>query len=353
MKPIFKITAISPNDPPVIGDSNFPEHYTGANANMAWSEIEPGIRQATEKFILPYLGQEMYDALADYFETLPGSPDPNLARALALLQDCAAYYTAYHVLPERNSFLASMGVVQNNPTGGSAPVPQWAYKEKRWNALANADSFLDLLLAHLEKMVADGEAAFDPWKNSSAYKVTGSVFFRQTKDLDAYLNMQGSRRTFLSLIKYLRDVEDEVITPILCSGLIAELKTQLADGALSTANATLMKYVWKAVANLGLVAAVPHHRITIDGDGFRVVSQTDQFDDRRNQTNSIHENAIMNLMQAARDRGTKAIVDLQTFLADNAETYPLWKNSSCNIGKMALAHSLIVPRDGIGGVGVF
>jgi hypothetical protein len=295
----------------------------------------------------------MYDALADYFETPPGSPVLNLARALALLQDCAAYYTAYHVLPERNGFLASMGVVQNNPTGGSAPVPQWAYKEKRWNALANADSFLDLLLAHLEKMVVDGEAAFDPWENSSAYKVTGSIFFRQTRDLDAYLNMQGSRRTFLSLIKYLRDVEDEVITPILCTDLIAELKTQLADGALSTANAALMKYVWKAVANLGLVSAIPHHRITIDGDGFRVVSQTDQFDDRRNQTNSIHENAIMNLMQAARDRGNKAIADLQAFLADNTGAYPLWKNSPCNNGGKASSHGLIASKNQVGGVGLF
>src|SRR5690606_29615724 len=98
---LFKITAGSPATPPQIGDTNFIEHYTGANRSMAWGEISPGIRQATEKFVLPYIGTELYDNLAAKYQADTALTDEQ-AKLLELLQDCIAYYTAYHVLPERN-----------------------------------------------------------------------------------------------------------------------------------------------------------------------------------------------------------------------------------------------------------
>ena len=352
MKLPFKVTAGSPSDPAQVGDTNFLAHYTGANRSMAFDELLPGIGQAVERFVLQYIGPEIYEALCDYFDT-PTSETDDKDTALRLLQNTVAYYTAYHVLPERNGFISSMGMVQNTPTGGSTPMPQWAYKELRWDLLQNADKFLDRLLAHLEKMVADGVTWFDTWKTSDTYKVTGSAYFRQNGDMERYLNTQGSRRAFLSLIKYFREIEEELIAPILCTDLSEELAEQLAANDLSTQNKALLPYIRKAVANLGLLAAIPHHRIVIDGDGFRVVSQTDQYDDRRNQTNSIHENAIVALSQEAERKGNKALADLQSFLKANETTYTLWADSPCNAKPRSRAHGLVVSPDYRGGVGLF
>lgn len=346
---IFKITAGSPSTPPQLGDTNFLEHYTGANRSMAWAEVSPGVRQATEKFVLPYVGTELYDDLAAKFQADDTLTDEQ-AKSLQLLQDCIAYYTAYHILPERNAFLSSMGVTQNTPTEGSAqPTSQWGWKAKRWNALENGDLFLDKLLAYLEQQVAAGVAYFDLWKDSAAYKVRTSDFFRGTAELDEYLNIQNSRRSFINLVKYLREVEEDVIRPLLCD----DQYEALIQGTLDTNQTALRAKVRKAVAYLGLNAAIPHHRIVIDGDGFRVVSQTDQFDERRNQTNNIHEAAIIALATSAEQRGRRYLVELENFLRENADTYPLWRDSTCNTTPTKRGHSVVISPDRVGGVGLF
>jgi len=354
MKLPFKTTAPSPPTEPSLADTNFLAHYTGANASMSFSEIEPGIRQAIGKFILPFLGREFYNELVEIFETNSTSTEP-IATAIELLQDCAAYYTAYHILPERNAFLASMGTVQNTPNGGSQPASQWSWKAKRWSAIENGDKFLDLLLKHLEDSIKNGSPEFDTWKNSDFYKRRGSTFFRNTQDLDELLNIQGSRRSFISLVKFCRFVEAETISNILCTDLLEELNTQLESDSLSDANKKLVPIIREAVANLGLVEALPHHRIAIDGDGFRVVSSTDQFDDRRNQTNNVHENAIIALGNAALKKGQNAISKLVTFLRNNKADYPLWADSPCFTSGESerVAHRIVPPSNGIGAVGIF
>jgi len=346
---LFKITSGSPSTPAQVGDTNFLDHYTGANRSMAWAELLPGIRQATEKFILPYIGTELYDDLAAMYQADYTLTDEQ-AKTLELLQDSIAYYTAYHVLPERNAFLSSMGVTQNTPTEGSAgPVNQWGWKAKRWNALENGDTFLEKVLNYLEKQVKAEVAYFDLWKDSTAYTVRTSAFFRRTDDLDEYLNIQGSRRSFISLVKYLKEVEEDIIRPLLCDDQFEALQALTLDDA----PAALLPKVRKAVAFLGLSAAIPHHRIVIDGDGFRVVSQTDQFDDRRNQTNNVHESAIIALAQRAEKNGRRYLLELENFLRENAATYPLWADSPCNTTPTKRGHTIVVAADGIGGVGLF
>lgn len=349
MQILFKVTAGSPSDPIQVEDTNFQEHYSGINGSMAWAEVAPGIRQATEKFVLPFVGLELYNDLATKYNAGDSLTDQQ-ARTLELLQDCIAFYTAYHLLPERNAFFTSMGFNQNTATEGSGqPAPQWSWKAARWSALENGDAFLDRLLNYLEEQVTAAVAYFDLWKNSTAYKVKTSAFFRHTDELDEFLNIQGSRRSFVSLIKYMREVEEDLILPLLCDDQFAAL--QAAD--LDADGKKLLARVRKAVAFLGLKAGLPHHRIAIDGDGFRVVSQTDQFDDRRNQTNSIHEGAIQALALRAEQNGRRYLAELETFLIQNADTYPLWKDSPCNTAPTKRGHSIIVSPDRKGAIGVF
>lgn len=348
---LFKITAGSPATPPQVGDTNFLQHYSGANRSMAWAELTPGIRQATEKFVLPYIGSDLYDDLAAKYQAGTTLTDEQ-ARVLELLQDCIAYYTAYHVLPERNAFLSSMGVTQNTPTEGSAaPVNQWGWKAKRWNALENGDAFLDKVLSYLDAQVVAEVAYFDLWADSVEYSKKVSAFFRSTASLDEFLNIQGSRRSFISLIKYLREVEEDVIRPLLCDDQFQAL--QALDVESDADALALLKKVRKAVAFLGLQTAIPHHRIVIDGDGFRVVSQTDQFDDRRNQSNNIHEAAIIALATSAEQRGRRYLIELENFLRENADTYPLWRDSTCNTAPTKRGHSIVISPDRVGGVGLF
>lgn len=346
---VFKVTAGSPATPPQVGDTNFQSHYSGVNTSMAWAELTPAIRQATEKFVLPFVGTELYNDLAAKYQA-GTSLTTAQAQTLEYLQDCIAFYTIYHILPEKNSVVASMGVIQNTPTEGSGqPVNQWGWKAKRWNALENGDTFLDRLLNHLETQVKAPVAYFDLWKNSTAYTKKVSDFFRRTDELDEFLNIQGSRRSFLGLVNFLRQVEQDVIYPLLCTEQYDALKAT----TLTTAQQSLLQKVRLVVANLGLAEAIPHHRLAIDGDGFRVVSQTDQFDDRRNQTNNIHESAILALLERSERKGRAALDALKIFLEANEADYPLWANSACREKPTPKGHTIVASEDGVGGIGIF
>lgn len=348
MKLLFKVTSNSPSSPAQVGDTNFKAHYSGVNHSMAWDELEPAVRQATQKFVLPYVGTELYNDLATKFETGASLSDQQ-AQTLEYLQDAIAFYSIYQILPEKQSVVASMGVVQNVPTSGSQPTNQWSWKAKRWSALENGDVFLDKLLTYMEQQVAAAVAYFDLWKTSAAYKVRVSSFFRHTAELDAFLNIQESRRSFISLVKYMRDVEEDIIRPLLCDDQFEALKAANPDAETTD----LLERVRKAVAWLGLYEAIPNHRLVIDGDGFRVVSQTDQFDDRRNLTNNTHESAINDLSQRAERKGRQYLDELRAFLKANESTYTLWADSPCNAKSTAKAHGIVASPDKVGGIGIF
>ncbi len=348
MQLVFKVLTTPAPAKPNIGDTNFRSHYAGVNTSMAWSELEPAVRQATQKYVLEYVGTELYYDLAEKFQA-DTVLTPAQAQVLQSLQDAVAFYAIYHILPEKNAVVASMGVVQNTPDGGSQPTNLWGWKQKRWAALENADTFLDLMLSTLETQVALNVAYFNLWKNSTAYKVKKSVFFRQTAEVDDYLNIKRSRRSFVSLVPFFRQMEDEVIAPLLCDALY----TAMQANPLSTENAKLVPYIRKAVAYLGAAEALPHHRVVVDGDGFRVVSQTDQFDDRRNQTNSVHESAIQALLLRCEKRGREAVARLAKFLEENLDDYPAYRDSACREQPTSRAHSIRQSESGIGAVGVF
>ena len=343
---LFKITNATPSTPAIVGDSDFMAHYSGIHKNMAWAEITPGIRQATEKYVLPFIGSDLYDDLAAKY-IAGGSLTTEQERIIEILQDCIAYYTAYHIMPERTAFFSSMGVSQQTPTEGSgSPVNQWGWKQMRWSALQNADTFLDSALAYLEKQVAASVAYFDLWKDNDAYTKAKSSFFRSTAQLDAYLNIQESRRSYISLIKYMKEVEEDEILPILCQTQFDALL-----GVSPTAEQIALRAkVEKAVAWLGLRAAIPNHRIVIDGDGFRVVSQSDQFDDRKSQDNSV---AIMSLLARAEKNGARYLSDMRAFLQNNADDYPDWLTSDCNTDPTSTGHSIRTSYNQEGGIGIF
>lgn len=336
-----------------VGGTNFAQHYSGVNKSMAWDELEPSIRQCTEKFVIPFIGEELYADLAEKFQ------DDALAtsaqrQAVQHLQDCIAFYAIYHILPEKTGVLASMGVVQNNASDGSAtPLSQWSWKSKRADALANGDFFLEKTLSFLEKQVIDEVPYFDLYKNSTAYKNKTSGFFRRTADLDDYLNIQNSRRTFVSLIRYVREVENEYIRPLLCDALFATMTDPDTANSPTAAVKDLLQSLKKAAAFLGLFEAIPHHRVLIESDGFRFVSESDGYDRKEAQRTEEQSYVITDLRQKSEEKGRKALAEALKILRNNEDTFPTWTSSPCYSQVPDSSHKIIASPDRKGGIGIF
>lgn len=348
MQIVFKITTSPTPSNPIVADTNFGQHYAGVNASFAWSELSPGIRQATQLYILPYIGLQMYLSLASKYNNAVVMTDEE-TQALEYLQDAAANYAVYHLLPQKASSLATLGNVQQSPEGGAQPSPQWTLNMKRDDALMVADKALDMLLQYMEFQIQEGSNDFDLWKNDPAYKTKTSVFFRHTSEMEEYLNIKGSRRTYVSIIPFFAQVERRIIKAALCGPLYEALQTY----PLTIENELLLPLIKEAVAYLGAADALPHHRVVIDGDGFRVVSQTDGYTDRRNLTNNVHESAVQALLATYQERGAEALRELKYFLEENIEDYPLYASSNCRQNPANTAHTIVQSPSGIGVVGFF
>jgi len=316
MKPIFKSTFGTPNK---VGDTNFSEHYPSVNKNMEWSQLAPYIKQSIRTYIIPFIGVDMYDAIATAYEN--NTTDEIEKETIDLLQDAVAYYSIYHAMPKLNAVIAERGVQeQNDSKGTSRSISMWRFKNTRWDVMMNADNYLDQLLAHMEEGVENEVLFFDDWKNSDAYKNGRSDFFRGTNDLNSFLKINNSRKTFLALLPYLKKVEQLSLVNVLCEDqyeAILDPETKKEEQLYFLCR----NYIaWSA-----LEMAIPELRVYLDGDGVQFVMTTDGM----NITKEAYESGVAAYQHRSKMNAEKAGADLMYFLQKYAEDFPLWDESPC------------------------
>lgn len=347
MKLLFKKTSDGLSGD-VVGHYNFREHYSGVNFNMRWDTLSPFIRQATTKYVIPFLTTELYAALADLHET--GTGEDEQKELINHLQDCIAYYAIFDALPTLNVSVADMGIQQLNATEGTAaPANQWSFKNARWEALRSADTFMDFALSHMESEVKKENDFYNSWVASKAYKAKGSTFFEGTEDLDNYINIQSSRRAYIALGKYLLKSEEKYLCPVLGIDLYNEIKTQLLANDLSQVNLKLIALIKRFVSEWGLYEAIPHISILVEGDGIRVLSSMDGMEDRKSITNPFQLQAIAALRASCEENARTARADLLAFLQKNHSDYPLFEQSGAYVKDNDLS-TIYESEDHIGGI---
>jgi len=352
MKLIFKAITSPSSGSELLKHTNFKQHFSGAHDSMPWSMLQPAIRQATRKYLIPFIGINLYNDIAEKFHN-DTDLDDNQTDVLELMQDSLAHYVVYYAMPKLNISLASMGVQQNTSSDGSStPANQWSFHGSRWDILKSADEILDQLLQLLEQLVIADEAYFDLYKNSDAYSYKKSSFFRTAAELDEYLNIQGSQRTFISMSRYLKKAEEKYILPIICTDQFNDIVTKYQEGTLADDDLDLFNHIRKTTAEWALYEAVPHLSIIPEADGFKVISSTDGMFSKRNLTNTIHEKAIQQLRYSAEENGKTFRAELLSYLYANADTFTLWKNSDCYIDDSDVNVVYESPDD-TGAIGIF
>ena len=352
---VFKVTQqIAAGRTETVGDTNFKESMPTVHKNMAWATLKPLAQQATENFVVKFIGSKLYDDLAAKYQA-DTTLDANQAKTLRLVQEAAAYYTAWHAACTLLQNIADMGTQQQHAKEGtSGPPTQWAFKNSVWHYCETADLAMEKLLYHLEEMVQAGETYFDLWKTSNEYTFQKSCFFRNVKDLECYLEITGSWRTFKALTKYLKDAEKHHVMPVLCQEEFENLKAKVQAGEVDTEPyKTLLEYVREVVANNALFDAVELLSLKISDDGFNVISRTDGFDIKKNAANSTHYKMQERLKYAADSKAKRAKADLIQFLYNNADQFPLWKASACYRDPTTNSCEITYSRDRRGGIGLF
>ncbi|GAB3256088.1 hypothetical protein GCM10027347_17680 [Larkinella harenae] len=240
----------------------------GIQKTMAWDTWRPFVENAELTYILPAIGQGLYD------ELLADNLSDVKKRLKHRLKMAVAWFAYAEALPSLATTTGDGGIVVPTP-GNSAVMPKWLYLEARKKHEEKADRNLEAALVWLE---ANADL-FPDWKQSEFYTIQNSRFIRSATEASKFFPaIRSSRRLFLAIRNYFNTAEDDQIRPVL-GGLYPVLLERMKEGTLSAQEAEALRLARQALVQLGFAEAVPYlnlnteFRLVYDIDGGAVAEQ--------------------------------------------------------------------------------
>ncbi len=323
----FKKTVGATTD--YVKDYDLKTYYPDINMNMPWANISPYMREAINSFVLPYVGDTLYDEIVDTLQA-GDAMTPAVEKFVDYLRDVCARYMVMVAHLNKTQVLASMGAVSNVATEGTTGTSLWEYKTKLWAVSQAADRILEEMLGYLQKQVEANVTYFvTNWAETTAYTALSSGLFRQVSDFQTFHNINNSLKTFKSLVPFAKEVEERIILPLLAQDQYDRLLEAITENDATADEIKLLDKVRKVVAKYAVYEASIGLAIISEQDGFRVISSTDAIDQRAYSSEVITQ-AIQGIREHAERSGKTAVGDLVSFLATNKADFPLWEASTAN-----------------------
>lgn len=289
----------------------------GVQKSLNFATIESYLETAQEKYLVPAIGPEQLEQIA------LGAVTEADEKLLGKLKKSLAFYGLLEAMPFLNLAIGDLGLHETS-TQQTSPARQWNYNNLEAAASNNADAYLDLSLAFLEK---NGDL-FPIWKQSAAYTVSKELFVNDTETLGKFLSIGNSRRAFLLLRNYIARAEFVYIRPALGADFFDELKEAQLDTP-SEAQAQAIKRLKGAIAHLALYEAIPEISLQITGAGIRVINENDGIRSRMQARPA--DVAILRESQLA--TGNMYLAEAKKYLDKNAQSlYPTYYASEAYTG---------------------
>lgn len=189
------------------------------SAAITREKIWPFVEQAERKFILPILERELYDDLTKYYSdrgnwTSGGSGGQDaektaeLLRLVQIAEINLAYWIGFDLL---NVTISDAGF--QRPAEGNAWRGLYKYQEENLRKMFEAAGYngLDDVMKYIE----DNIEHFPEWEDSNNYTVRKTAIFKDAETFDAICFISKSRLTFLRLQRYINEVIDFEIKPLM------------------------------------------------------------------------------------------------------------------------------------------
>jgi hypothetical protein len=142
------------------------------------------------------------------------------------------------------------------------PAFEWQIEKDDENLLRLAHEATDMLLEFLDEHIAD-MATIDsvkvsllPWGTSAEYGATRELFIPTVSIFESVFLIGGSRQTFLSLVPFIKRVQENEIQASLTVARYDEIKAQFLADELTPENEVILGKVIPPLALLALSVAV-------------------------------------------------------------------------------------------------
>ncbi|MCX6305529.1 MAG: hypothetical protein NT040_11225 [Bacteroidetes bacterium] len=288
----------------------------------------PYLADAEDMFIIPAIGQSLYDAILDSLESVPvdviESADPisdpgvgghrlpptnaEILEALILkVRKALALYALYLGIDEMSVSVSSAGI-QVLQSDTHKPAPQYQIMNLKETYLTRAHRQVDLILSFISKNVDQLPDCLPP---------VAPYFLRNAEEFQLQCDIHSSRRVFLSLMPIIGSIEKKYIKPTLSAGLFDSLKTDFqTPEALTDDEQVLIDMILPALAHLTLARALLE--ISIDVLDWGIFNNsTNTFNSMATKNQANMERISIMREENQRD-GEAELKMLQEFLDNNA-----------------------------------
>jgi hypothetical protein len=292
----------------------------------------PNMVRADRKYLVPVLGQSVYNVLM-------GKVTANNHDWDTLLDICRSYVAPMAMLlelPSKQVQITDSGIKKTTSTDLENAF-RWEYLELK-NALEQqAAEALDELWQHLFE-----SGSTYSW---AATNIQGTIIKTATEFKKYYLPLQHSYRCFTALQPVMVTVQDQIIHDAITKDFFEYLRDVADPSAEEKIALELLK---KAAAYLTIMAATEQLSVKISGNGFTVIMHDAADAPFRGDLNAPAEN--LSLVRAACEKtGQGYLQQLKKYLNETATAtvMPIYFNSNKYTAPGTIVESANKKRNGV------
>lgn len=234
-------------------------YLPAAHANSM--QLLPDMTIPEERYILPILGQDLYDQLLE-----PGL-DEDYEN---LLEKCRAVLTpmAYvHHLPFLQVLVTDNGVIAME-TDHSRKAYKWEYNKVIDEMTNRGYSAQELLITYLNKKTD----TFSAWQESPYNDTDGFAFIRNGKELGQVLNLLQPHRSYMSLKPLFYEIGLETIQDLLGPSYYEALSQRVYNNNFESEK-MVVRYIRMIAAKLAMAKACYSLNVQLTGQGFTIADK--------------------------------------------------------------------------------
>lgn len=264
--------------------SNLRTFAPSLTADIKFETIENTIRTCEENYIIPVIGQTLYDHLDDNYATLTGKDKEALRR----VQSALANFVAYDYATQNIALIGSRGH-QEESSDNSSPARQWVSREHHITLLTTAHNHLEILLNYLNVNKAD----FTGWASEMLLTLKKSLI-NSYKEFSDAIELNVPILTYIQLKKYIKESELYVVEPILGNTLYNFYLDGIKNDSLSPQAKIALESIQKIVALSTIKRALPFLNCRLE-NGLEVLLVSDGISQRIKAEDKIKDSFLAQL----------------------------------------------------------
>lgn len=270
------------------------------------ANFAPYIEEAEDTFIRPAIGEDAWALFTDMAADGSGSGGEDLTDAFDLCQKATSLYALWCGADELAISLNVNGFqVSNNQNFKPAASYQIANLKESW--MRRAHIALEGCLKKISSLQIDNE------------KTLYDLLIGCEEDFSRHVNINNSRRVYLLLRPYIRNIEQKYIIPAITQGLYDYLLGKYAENTYDNLEADekdLINKIHPALAHLSMARALKE--ISIDKLDWGVFEMSNSTFQRISDRGTVNRDRVERMIQVCEADGEAEMTGITNFLNANA-----------------------------------